>query len=70
MDAVNSLNRAYTYEFVEHMNALKPDNPRDPNYAEKYRAWQKAYAFTAALRDRINDLNNKYVLKGKVNTSL
>ena len=69
VDQVNLLNRRYTYEFVEYMNLLKPTDKRDPLYEKKYKAWQKSFAFTKELQDKVNDLNNRIVLKGKPNTS-
>ena len=69
VDLVNELNRKYTFEFVENMNALKPTDRLDPDYAKKFRAWQRAFAFTKELHHKINDFSNKLVLKGKPNTS-
>lgn len=68
-DPVNQLNRKFTREFAENMNRLKPANPRDPNYHAQLRAWQKAFAFTAALRNTVNDENNRIILVGNPNRS-
>ena len=59
VDAVNQLNQKFTREFAASMNALKPTNPRDPNYRKQILAWQRAFAFTAALRKAVNDENNR-----------
>ncbi len=69
VDPVNELNRRFTQEFSNTMNQLKPSNPRDPKYREQIRAWQRAFAFTNALKNEVNDLNNKKVLGGGPNRS-
>ena len=68
-DPVNRLNRAALLLFTQDMNRLKPSNPRDANYADMVRAWQRAYAFPQSLMHQINDLNNIIILKGKPNIS-
>lgn len=69
MDSVNELNRKFTQDFTQAMNAIKPTNRKDPDYAKNMRAWQHVFAFTKELQNKVNDLNNKTVLKGKPNTS-
>lgn len=61
VDPVNQLNQRFTREFAANMNALKPTNPRDPNYKKQIYAWQRAFAFTAALRKAVNDENNRKI---------
>jgi hypothetical protein len=61
VDPVNALNRKFTKEFAANMNALKPTNPRDPDYRKKILAWQRSFAFTKALQKAINDENNRKI---------
>lgn len=61
VDAVNALNRKFTLEFAANMNALKPTDRRAKDYAKRIRAWQQAFAFTSALRNAVNDENNRKV---------
>ena len=51
------------------MNSLKPNNPRDPNFASDISEWRNAQAFPQKLRNYVNDLNNKIILAGQPHSS-
>ncbi len=46
-------------EFNEYMEIAKPNIPNDPDYAQKLRAWEKAFDFVRKIRAFISDVEDK-----------
>ena len=67
---IDKIRRAFLEQFTIGMNSIKPTNPRDPNYADQYKAWQMAFEFPKRLNFYVLDLANTLVLAGKPNQNI
>lgn len=64
-DFTNDLNRVLnSTEFDGYMEIVKPNLPNDSQYAEKIKAWEKAFDFVKKVRAFIKDVERAIDVNG------